>query len=133
MSPTSAGRTTSVLIVEDHGRVRESLQDWIREFIPDARVRAVDSGEAALHALAEHPAHLVLMDVGLPGMNGIEATRALNRSFPEAAVIVLSDEAAPEYRREALSAGAAAYLHKSHINDRLRRLLGCLLQAGGKV
>ena len=101
-----------VLIVDDHAVVRSGLR-LLLNAEPDVDV----VGEAAdgLDALTldrELEPDVVLMDLLMPGLNGIEATRSLLRERPEAKVLVLSMQDDPRYVREAFAAGATGYVLK---------------------
>src|SRR6266536_6182697 len=103
--------STRVVLVDDHPVLREGLRR-ILEREPDLEiVGEAETGEAALELVARISPDIVLMDVRMPGMDGIEATRRLGASHPQVQVLVLS--AYPEFTREALQAGAAGYLLKS--------------------
>jgi DNA-binding NarL/FixJ family response regulator len=103
---------TRVLLVEDHQVVREGLRSLLRAEQDLDLVAEAPSGEAALALAAEHAPDVVVMDLGLPGLGGVEATRRLRKSCPAAQVVVLSmhDDAATVDR--ALRAGARGYVLK---------------------
>ncbi len=107
-----AGYTsTRIVLVDDHTLLRDGLRH-ILEREPDLEiVGEAAAGEAALELVAQLLPDIVLMDVRMAGMDGIEATRRLRVAHPQVQVLVLS--AYPEFTREALQAGAAGYLLKS--------------------
>src|SRR6266702_3301334 len=107
-----AGYTsTRIVLVDDHTLLRDGLRQ-ILEREPDLEiVGEAAAGEAALELVAQLLPDIVLMDVRMPGMDGIEATRRLRAFHPQVQVLVLS--AYLEFTREALQAGAAGYLLKS--------------------
>lgn len=76
-------------------------------------------GQAAIEALRHHPADLVIMDVAMPGLNGIEATRRIRAENRAVRVLALSMHAAPGCVREMLAAGAAGYLLKNAVLEEL--------------
>lgn len=101
-----------LMLVDDHPLVRDGLRARL-EMVPGFRVVAeADSAEAALDTLVHSAPDLVLMDVGMRGTNGIEATRRLLAQRPGLLVLVLSMYDNPVYVREALQAGARGYLLK---------------------
>jgi DNA-binding NarL/FixJ family response regulator len=103
--------STRIVLVDDHSMLREGLRR-ILEQEPDLEiVGEAAAGEAALELVAQLLPDIVLMDVRMPGMDGIEVTRRLRTSHPQVQVLVLS--AYPDFAREALQAGAAGYLLKS--------------------
>ena len=72
----------TILVVDDHDAVRRSLRDWLQVEFPDCRVIGAACGEEALSLVGEEPPRLVVMDISLPGMTGIEATRQLKANWP---------------------------------------------------
>ncbi len=101
-----------VLVADDHGVMRDGLCRLL-ETDPDIRVVAVakDGREAIEQAAATRP-EVILMDVSMPRMGGIEATRSIAGIAPEAAVVMLSMHSAERTVGEALEAGARGYLLK---------------------
>lgn len=105
--------TKSALIIEDHPIYRDALKTFLRDILGDKNVSAVSSTEQGLTLDNLENLGLILLDLGLPGMNGVEAITSLRRKCPQAAIIVLS---ASEDRREisaALRAGAKAFVSKA--------------------
>lgn len=102
-----------VLVVDDHALHRDGIRQILGQQ-PDMRlVGEAESAEAALALVNQlHPA-VVLMDVRLPGMNGIEATRRLRRDHPDTRVLVVTAYDDDEYVRGALEAGASGHLSKA--------------------
>jgi len=103
---------TRILLAEDHALIREGIGNLLRA-VPDFEiVGEADSGAAAVtQALATHP-DVVLMDVGLPGMNGIEATREIKRADPQVLVLALSVHSDRRFVDNMLRAGASGYMLK---------------------
>jgi DNA-binding NarL/FixJ family response regulator len=108
---SAASDPISVLLVDDHALVREGVRQ-ILDHEPDISVVAeADSGEAALQLLTRMQPNVVLLDVRMPGIGGIETARKIRSSFPEVRVLMLS--AYGEFVREALRAGASGYMLKT--------------------
>ncbi len=102
-----------VLLVDDHEMVRRGTRDLL-DLAPDIRVIGEASdGEEAIHLVARTRPDVVLMDVALPGTNGIAATREIKRMMPRVAVLALSAYDDPAYVHALLDAGAAGYILKS--------------------
>jgi DNA-binding NarL/FixJ family response regulator len=101
-----------VMIVDDHPVVRKGLASFLSHE-PDIEVVGLaDSGEQALEmALEVHP-DVVLMDLSMPGMGGIEATRRLVEATPETRVMMLTSFGGHERMVEALKSGAVGYVVK---------------------
>lgn len=115
---------TRVLIVDDHDLVREGLR-FVLENEPELEVVGeAGSGEGAIELLERVQPDLVLMDVRMPGIGGIEATRRIHQMHPHVRVLVVS--AFPDYVLEALEAGAVGYLVKTGGS---RRLIAALRSA----
>jgi DNA-binding NarL/FixJ family response regulator len=112
-----------VLIADDHAVVRQGLRTFL-ELQDDVEVVAdVADGEAALSAVAEHEPDVVLMDLEMPDMDGIQATRELLARRPATAVVVLTSFSDRERILAALDAGAAGYLLKDVEPDELARAI----------
>lgn len=109
----------TLLIIDDHFVVRSGLVASL-ELEDDLRVAGQgERGEEAAQLFARHQPDLVLMDLQLPGISGIEATAGLLRDFPEARVLIFSTFARDEEIQAALRAGALGYLQKSSSREDL--------------
>ncbi len=110
---------TRVLIADDHAIVRSGLR-LLLDREPDLQVagEAAD-GRAALEWLAREPADVVVMDVGMPGLNGMEAAAQLLRRFPAVRVVMLSMHSDESYVLRCLRAGASAYVLKESAEHEL--------------
>jgi DNA-binding NarL/FixJ family response regulator len=101
-----------VAIVEDHTEVREGLAYLVGASEGFDCVGAFGDAEAALEALGAEPADVVLMDIGLPGMSGIEAVARLRADRPETQVMMLTVYDDGDHVFPSLEAGAAGYVLK---------------------
>lgn len=101
-----------VLIVDDHPVVRDGFRASLNSIDGFRVVGEAGSGEQALDAVARTPVDVVLMDIQMPGMGGIEATRALCARHPSVAVLILTMYGEDEFVLAALRAGARGYLLK---------------------
>lgn len=108
--------TASLLIIDDDADVRE----WVSETLVGAgyRVRAVPTGKAAVGALAEGVVDLILTDVYMPGMDGIEVLRTMRRIAPGVPVLMMSEHDHAEFnaRPTADLLGAVGWLTKPFTN-----------------
>jgi DNA-binding NarL/FixJ family response regulator len=103
---------TRVMIVDDHPVVRKGLASFLGHE-PDIEVVGMaDSGEQALEMAAELHPDIVLMDLSMPGMGGIEATRRLVETEPSTRVMMLTSFGGHERMVEALKSGAVGYVVK---------------------
>ena len=119
-------RVLTLLLVEDHHEVRAALREWLLASLPPLRLREARTLAEALACANEAPLDLVLINLELPGPNGIEATRALRRRQPQCPVIVMSVNDSEALRTAALEAGALAFLSKRELPHALLPLLGRL-------
>jgi len=104
---------TKILIVDDHGILREGLRRLF-EINPDFQVVAeAESGRTAVELTKKHRPDVVIMDVSMPGLNGIEATKMICSANPSTKVIGLSVHINKKYVLAMLRAGASGYLLKS--------------------
>jgi DNA-binding NarL/FixJ family response regulator len=117
----------TVLIIDDHERFRRTLREWLETELPGVVTFGAATAEEGLVVARQCSPGLVLMDIGLPGLNGIEATRQLLAERPGATVVMVSIHETASYRAAAAAAGAAGYVAKSALVDQLRPLLGRLL------
>ncbi|WP_026840674.1 response regulator [Citrifermentans bremense] len=101
-----------VMVVDDHSIVREGVRILLEQF-PDLTVVAeADNGRKALELVADAAPHVVLMDLSMPGMNGIDATQRLSAGYPEVRVLILSMHKDKRFVSQAFRAGARGYLLK---------------------
>jgi DNA-binding NarL/FixJ family response regulator len=120
-----------VLLVDDHKMVREGIAGLL-ENEPDIVVagEAAD-GESAVKLAGQTQPDVVVMDVALPGMNGIEATRQITRKWPHVRVIALSTHGVDEMASAMLSAGAVAFMTKGGPVEDLMAAIRGQLEAPG--
>ena len=108
-----------LLLVDDHEIVRAGLR-MLFSAEPDVRiVGEATSGREAIEQVRRLAPDVVLMDVAMPDMNGIEATRRIKETFPQVAVLALTMHEDEEYFFEMLSAGASGYVPKRAAPDDL--------------
>ncbi len=106
-----------ILIVDDERNIRRTLAMILEA--EGFRVSEAESGEAALAALGAEPSDLVLLDVNLPGQSGLDTLRAIRRSAPSTAVIMISGEATVAIAVEATRDGAHDFLEKPLRKERV--------------
>jgi DNA-binding NarL/FixJ family response regulator len=110
---------TTVLICDDHRIVREGLRQFVADVPGVDRVATAASGEEVLARYEVEQPDLVLMDVQMPGLGGLEATRRLVRSHPEARVIMLTAADDRDNVATAVANGATGYLLKDVSREEL--------------
>ena len=110
-----------VLTVDDQAVFRRAAHDVIAATPGFESVGDAESGEEALEAVARLRPELVLLDVRMPGMGGIEAARRITASHPETVVVLISIEEFAELSEEAQASGAAALVRKQEFGPALLR------------
>ncbi len=108
-----------ILVVDDHPIVRQGLSDLLARESDLEVLAAVDSGEAALAAVATQRPDVVLLDLRLGDMDGLEVLAGLRQRHPQLRVLILSAQDGDAGIAQALRAGAAGYLLKSMTNQQI--------------
>jgi DNA-binding NarL/FixJ family response regulator len=117
----------SILIVEDHVKVRQALRNLLEVKYSQYQVIEADSGEEAILLTQTEPPHLVIMDITLPGISGIETTQRILSVCPTASVVMFTVHEDEIYREEAEAAGAIAYVPKRALQNELLPQLTSIL------
>jgi DNA-binding NarL/FixJ family response regulator len=116
-----------ILIVDDSETVRNSLRNWLTSVFPSWSIEEAECGQEAVDCVLAHPPGIVLMDISMPGMNGIEATRRIKAVAPETKVVMLTIYEDTQYGADASMAGASAYVIKRKMHTELVPVLINLL------
>jgi DNA-binding NarL/FixJ family response regulator len=127
---TSASSSTRIIIADDHDLVREAMRSLLNSE-PDLRViDEAKDGQETIELTRLHRPDLVLMDVRMPKVNGLEATRKIKEELPTTKVLIVSAYEDPLLVSEAVRAGADGYVLKlSLVQEQLDAIRGVL---GGK-
>jgi DNA-binding NarL/FixJ family response regulator len=112
-SAKSDGEPIKVLIVDDERTFGEALELALSQEKDLSVVEVATDGDTAVRAMDTHHPDVVLMDVAMPGMSGLEATRRIKEEEPEARVVILSGREDPLLLARAMQAGAAGLLRKT--------------------
>lgn len=118
-------RAVRLLIVDDQPRARQSLCALLSTWHPASEVMEASDGLEAIRLVETHQPAIVLMDIRMPHMDGLQATRTIKVCWPGVQVIVLTLYS--EYQAEALAAGADAFLGKGESPDRLLAMLTTMI------
>ena len=118
-----------VLLVEDNLEFRAFLREELSVRFPSIAIKEAGDGEEAMQKLDGFKPRLVLMDIGLPGISGIEATRQLKLLAPKLPVVILSVYGGDSYRADAQEAGAVAYVQKRELQKELLPALSKLISS----
>ncbi|MEO6712688.1 MAG: response regulator transcription factor [Mycobacteriales bacterium] len=119
---TSGRASPRVVLVDDQAAFRSAARTVLGMLRWEV-VGEAESGEAGVDEVAATQPDVVLMDINLPGINGIEATRRIVAQRPQTRVVLLSTYAAEDLPDDAVSCGAAAYVRKDDLTPRLLRSL----------
>jgi DNA-binding NarL/FixJ family response regulator len=117
----------SVLLIDDHALFRSGLQMVLSTGLPGLDVAGAASLEEAMRSPAQAPA-VVLLDIQLQGLNGLEGIALVKRKWPQAAVVMLSSHTGQEWVRESMARGASAFVSKADTADNILAVVGPLLR-----
>jgi CheY-like chemotaxis protein len=120
-----------ILVVDDDDGFRTTLRHLLTERGRSVQVEEATDGEDALRRIEARQPDVVLMDLTMPRMNGLEATRCLKRRWPGLPVFILTVHDDPAYERTARAAGADEYLVKKRAGTALWRALAPFVAAVG--
>lgn len=122
--------TITVFLADDHMVVREGLKTLISAQPDMAVIGEAGDGESALQQIQDYRPDVVIMDISMPELNGIQATERLKQRCPEVKVLVLSVHDDTSYLRQMLAVGAAGYILKHTAADALIQAIR-IVAAGG--
>jgi DNA-binding NarL/FixJ family response regulator len=117
-----------IVVVDDHAVVRRGVRALLESRAGWEVVAEASTGREALDAVRRHRPEIVVMDLSLPELNGLEATRQIVRESPQTEVLVLTMHHSEELAREVLKAGARGYVLKSDADENLIAALEALRQ-----
>jgi len=121
----------TVLMVEDNLTFRQSLGEILRVRFPEVRVLEAGDGTEAFGVIRSERVDLVLMDIRLPGENGLELTKKIKRDHKGLHVIIVTNHDLPEYREAAFRYGADHYVDKNSATcEEIAGLVQSVLQQG---
>ncbi len=130
--PASPVEPIRVLLADDHAVVRKGIREFLEEDDKLTVVAEAADGAEAVRLAGEHRPHVAVLDVQMPGVNGIEATRQIKAAYPETRVLVLTAYDEDPYVFALLRAGADGYVLKNAHPAELVRAVKTVA-AGGKV
>jgi DNA-binding NarL/FixJ family response regulator len=125
-----SGRKLRLLLVDDHALVREGIRSSLVHFSSIKPVGEAANGKEALRKCKELRPDVVLMDLNMPEMSGLEATPLIREKFPETKIIVLTVHDNKEYIFQILKAGAHGYVLKDTSPEELVRAIESVAQGG---
>ncbi len=119
-----------ILLVDDHPLLRGGMRFLLRSLDADLEMDEASNGTQALECVAAHTYDLVLLDLKMPGLNGIDALAALRAAVPGTPLVVLSAEDDPAVVRTAIEGGAMGFIPKSSTPEVLIQALRLVLAQG---
>ena len=122
-----------ILFVDDDPEARELLPRLIHSFAPQCEVVVVETGVAALAVIAARAVALVITDYHMPGMNGVQLTRAIKGASPAIRVAIVSVDDTRDVARQAQSGAAEYVLPKPFVLAQLEQMIGESLPPGARV
>jgi DNA-binding NarL/FixJ family response regulator len=122
-----------VLIVDDHAFIRRGVQTILHSFPEWEFCGEADNGRDAIRLAEELKPEVIIMDLSMPGLNGIEATRAIRKTQPAAKVVLLTLHESAELVRNAFRAGARGYLLKTDAEQELVKALTVVIGEGAYI
>jgi len=121
-------RKTRILLADDHAVVRQGFRLILNQE-PDMEVIGeAGDGAEAVRLVLQHKPTLAIMDIAMPRINGVEATRRIIEAWPDAKILILSMHKDAVYVRETLRAGARGYLLKESIDQDMLRAVRAVAQ-----
>jgi DNA-binding NarL/FixJ family response regulator len=115
------------LIVEDNATFRQSLRELLRSKFPSLEIVEASDGEEALQKVSHLPLDLIVMDIKLPGENGLSVTRKIKAFHPEIPVAILTSYDLPEYREAARESKADHFISKGSPTNKIVDIVRSIL------
>jgi DNA-binding NarL/FixJ family response regulator len=119
MTKTENSSRIRILLADDHAILREGLRALLSYYDDIEVVGEAEDGAQAIARVRELKPDLVLMDIAMPGLNGIEATRSIRQQWPETRVVILTQHEDRQYVLPLLQAGAAGFVSKRALGNDL--------------
>jgi DNA-binding NarL/FixJ family response regulator len=133
-TPNVKGRNMPrVLIVDDHAFIRRGVQGILHSFPEWELCGEADNGQEAVRLAEALRPEIIIMDVSMPGLNGLEATRIICDLLPSTKILLLTLHSSTELVRSAFRAGARGYVLKSDAENELVRALNAIALDGTYV
>lgn len=117
-----------ILLAEDHTLVRAGIRSLLDRIGGMEVVAEASDGQEAVRLARKHQPQLVVMDIAMAGLNGLEATRRIRSETPDAKILILSMHANEQYVQQALQAGASGYLLKDAATEELELAIQAALK-----
>jgi DNA-binding NarL/FixJ family response regulator len=119
MTEQPAVNSTRILLADDHEIVREGLRALLQGQPGWEIVAEASSGREAVELAVKHRPDVIILDIGMPELNGLDATRQIRKALPETEVLIFTANETEDIVRNVFKAGARAYLLKGEANQHL--------------
>ena len=126
----AGGRPLRIVLADDHATVRQGLKLLIQAEPDMVVIAEANDGEAAVQQTLDTNPDVVVMDISMPGMNGLAATRAIRQAQPDARIVTLTRHADQAYLQELLRAGVMAYVLKRSAPTELLQAIRAVASGG---
>ena len=123
-----SGSSIRILVVEDHDQFRQFVCSTLKKGVQLDVVGEVSDGLEAVHKAEELQPDLILLDIGLPSLNGIEAARRICNLAPKSKIVFLTQESSADVVQSALSVGALGYVVKPQAGSELLPAVGAAVR-----
>jgi DNA-binding NarL/FixJ family response regulator len=117
-----------ILIIEDNYTLRDLLHSWLNELMPDCDTYKTSTGEDGLEIIKTLKPDIVIVDIKLPGINGIDVTRMIKNNKDNTEVIVLTICEGINYQNDAYAAGANTFINKKEMHIKLPSAIRSILK-----
>jgi len=122
----------TTMLVEDSTSFRQLVKNNLQDQFPSMNIIEAADGVVAFQKIDSHPPNLILMDITLPGENGLELTRKIKADYPGVIIIILTSHELPEYREAAIRYKANYFLSKGSIaTDEVFKLVKSIMLGKG--
>lgn len=119
-----------VLIADDHEFIRKGLREIILDEYPSAHVEEVVNGKVLVEKALSGNWDIIISDISMPVMNGLEALKLIKQALPHIPVLILSIPTEKEYNDSTINAGASGYLSKDAASEHLIKAIQHILSGG---
>ena len=122
-----------IIVVDDHAVIRRGVQGILHSFPEWELCGEAENGQEAIKLAETLKPEIIIMDVSMPGLNGIEATREICKTQPDTKIVLLTLHESPDLVRSAFRAGARGYLLKTDAEQELVKALTVVIGEGAYI
>jgi two-component system invasion response regulator UvrY len=123
----------NILIADDHANVRRGLRELLTDAFTDAHFTEANNGDEVLTQMLVSQPDILLLDINMPGLNGLEVLKKVRLDYPMMPVIMVSVQAESQYALRCMRAGAAEYVNKNSASEELVPAIRKVLDAGANA